>query len=393
MLTRSSPLLVRLCFYYRRVGFLPLPEKKETGGEDAFLSTSSVQAVLDGVSWWRDNAQVDAGLYSAAVARGMYDYIEDDLLGDVPASSFRLFEKGYEDGKHSQVQGTCTALVATLQEPQPDIHAKDGYTYPELENEPILSEEEQAALLATVSTARNGGYSSAQRGTSSNSSDSHGGAEQEDAGSGGASPASELAENHLLDVVFIGDCSLMVLREGHILYVSEEQQHDLDYPYQIGTGSNDTPSDGVRLLIPVQRGDIVIMGSDGIFDNLYPKHIAKLVWSTVAPVYKASGYPSFSPNTSQHSRKQLNKLVDEMMSALQLSTEKVLEAATVFSKDIRSDTPYASKCIEGGALYEGGKPDDMTVLISVIGDEDDGSSGERFSGSDTVYPVPYRDWP
>lgn len=375
MFSRSCALFSRrLCFYYRRVGFLPLPSKKDTGGEDAFLSTSAVQAVLDGVSWWRDNAGVDAGLYSASVARTMYDYVEEDLLGDVPASSYRLLEKGYEDGKHSEVQGTCTALVATLQERQPDIQDKDGYTFAELE-EP---EDDEAAVAAESAAG------AAAAGTS-----------------GAAQPAdldpSTEADNYLLDLVFVGDCSLMVMRRDRIIYVTEEQQHDLDYPYQLGIGSKDTPSDGVRLLIPVLKGDIVIMGSDGIFDNAYPKHIASVVWERLAPVYKEYAYPGVDSSTGAHSAVQSlnrkNKLVDEMMQALEMCAEKILSIATTFSLDIRSDTPYASRCIEGGALYEGGKPDDMTVLIAVIGEEDDGSSGERFSGSQTAYPYPYRDWP
>lgn len=378
MFNRSAFRLTRLCFYYRHVGFLPLPEKKETGGEDAFVSTASVQAVLDGVSWWRDNAQVDAGLYSAAVARSMYDYVEEDLLGDVPVSSFRLLEKGYEYGKHSDVQGTCTALVATLQEVQPSIQEKDGYKYAELVDDPIYDDDVEQSGSADSSASSPGA------GNSLNSVAC-------------IPPPSELAENHLLDVVFVGDCSFMVLRDGRILYVSEEQQHNLDYPYQLGSGSKDVPSDGVRLLIPVRRGDVVLMGSDGVFDNVYPKHLARILWDTLSPVYRDHGYPNLAPEAggpgNAQRKKRINQLADDMMIALHTCTVKILEVATSFSKDIRSDTPYASKCIEDGALYEGGKPDDMTVLVSVIGHEEDDASGDRFSTSETAYPVPYRDWP
>lgn len=58
---------------------------------------------------------------------------------------------------------------------------------------------------------------------------------------------------------------------------------------------------------------------------------------------------------------------------------------------MRGDSPYASKCIENGALYEGGKPDDITLLVSVLDDVDEGSEGERFAQSEIRYPLPYRD--
>lgn len=365
----TAPLYRRLCFYYRRVGFQPLPQKRETGGEDAYLSTLHVQAVLDGVSWWRDHAHVNAGLYSAAVARTMYDYIEEDLLGDIPASSFRLLERGYEEGKHSEIQGTCTALVATLQEPQPDIQERDGYTVVDLDRYAAesarhlddLDDAEQELCNPTSSTTA-------------------------------VEPVHvlESAENNLLDVVLVGDCSIMLARRGRVLYVSEEQQHNLDYPYQLGTGSSDTPSDGVRLLIPVQKGDMVVIGSDGLFDNLYPRHIARLMWRALSPVYAEFNYPGRDTNGNGDNRR--TRLIDGMMHGLQEGVDAVLKEATAVANDIRCDSPYASRCIEGGALYEGGKPDDITVLASVIGEEDD-TCGERFSSGETIFPYPYRDWP
>lgn len=375
----------KLSFYFRRVQFFPSPEKKESGGEDAFLSLPNVQAVLDGVSWWRENEQVNAGLYSAAFARSMYDYVEEDLLGDTPASSYRLLERGYDCCKHGNVLGTCTALVMTLQEPQKAIQLKDDY---------------RIVLVASADTTL------AKK-------------EEDDAFSTGSRVgviSSELAYhfshlhhadrggNYLLDVAYVGDCSFMVVRGGRVVYVSEEQAHSLDYPYQLGTGSRDTPKDAVRLLLPVEKGDVVAVGSDGIFDNVYPHHIAEMLWPPLEKVYREHGYISLpgSDNAGSAqgmlasfagSRNLRTRLVDDVMAALEEGTSAVVHEARTVAKDIHCDSPYASKCIQDGALFEGGKPDDMTLLVSVIGECDDDDSGERFSSSDTVYPQPYRDWP
>ncbi|TPP46074.1 hypothetical protein CGC20_32790 [Leishmania donovani] len=365
----------------RRVTGSDSPEKAERGGEDAFLSLSNVQAVLDGVSWWKENADLNAGLYSAALARCMYEYVEDELLGDAPASSFRLLERGYESCKHSDVLGTCTALVATLQEPQEDIQSKDHYEVVLLDGPSLpiesASDSDAAATRVKMTTDLHQAFARFQR--------------------------TDGAENYLLDVVYVGDCTMMLIRNGRVCYVTEEQAHQLDYPYQLGTGSNDTPKDGVRLLIPVEKGDVVVMGTDGVFDNLYPNRIAELIWPHLERVFCQHGYlqalggaataKASANSVSYVKNRNLRTLLDDIMAALDMSANAVMVDAIAVSRDVRCDSPYASKCIENGALFEGGKPDDMTLLISVIGESADDEPSEQFSGSEAAFPLPYRDWP
>ncbi|KAK7198113.1 hypothetical protein NESM_000767700 [Novymonas esmeraldas] len=413
----------KFSFYYRSVRSVPVPEKAERGGEDAFLSLSNVQAVLDGVSWWKENAGVNAGLYSAALARTMCEYVEDELLGDAPASSFRLLERGYESCKHGDVLGTCTALVATLQEPQEDIQQKDRYEAVLLEGPSLTftgASTTRAPLTAAhaASTAAAAAASAAvaavdgAMGESDIAMESTAGP---DAAVTHAATTADLhqafarfhrtddVDNYLLDVVYVGDCSVMLIRDGQVCFVTDEQAHHLDYPYQLGTGSTDTPKDGVRMLIPVEKGDVVVMGTDGIFDNLYPRRIAELVWPPLERVFRQHGYPhSMGDDTVtaasdvvsyEKNRNLRTLLVDDIMAALEAGSSAVMLRATAVSGDVHCDSPYASKCIEHGALFEGGKPDDMTLLVSVIGECDDDQSGERFSSSQAAYPPPYRDWP
>ncbi|KAG5501470.1 hypothetical protein JKF63_03299 [Porcisia hertigi] len=394
----------RFSFLYRSVRAVPLPEKKERGGEDAFLSLASVQAVLDGVSWWKENANVNAGLYSAALARSMYEYVEDELLGDVPASSFRLLERSYESCKHSNVLGTCTALVATLQEPQEEIQMKDHYevvllngpslpmagvtsTSAQLESaDDTMGLSEVATKFTTDSNAL-----VARTTTTANLCEAFAGFCRTDG-----------VDNYLLDVVYVGDCTTMLIRGGRLTYVTEEQAHQLDYPYQLGTGSKDMPKDGIRLLIPVERGDIVVIGTDGVFDNLYPHRITELIWPHVDRVLRQYELPqalgdetaSAPANlVSCEAKRGIHLFLDDIMAALDAASNAVMAEAIAVSRDVHCDSPYASKCVEKGVLFEGGKPDDMTLLVSVIGECDDGESGERFSSSETAYPLPYRDWP
>lgn len=358
MVLRCSPrLCYRLAFHLRAVGFSPLPQKLATGGEDAYISTSSVQAVLDGVSWWRDNLSVDAGLYSAALAKHMYEYVEDDLLGDLPASSLRLLQRGYELAKHGKILGTATALVATLQSENERIQSRDGYSLV-CDEKGSESEGEEVSEVAAPEPKM-----------------------QE------AETTSDDAENNLLDVSYVGDCSLIVIRGGRILFETEEQQHDVDFPFQLGDGSTDTPKDAIRLLIPVQRGDIVLMGTDGVFDNVYTRRMCEIIWGALAetPFYRTlRGVSSSSSDPGD--------VLTQTLAALNRGVEKVVAEAINISQDIRADSPYATRCIENGANFEGGKPDDMTLLASIINDEDSAADMDRHA-EDALLPPPYRDWP
>lgn len=98
----------------------------------------------------------------------------------------------------------------------------------------------------------------------------------------------------ILQVANLGDSGCMVLRDGRIVLRTVEQTHAFNFPRQLGTvraaaaalsplgaaathlalraragaqGSQDTPTDADRLSIPVEPGDIIVLGTDGLFDK------------------------------------------------------------------------------------------------------------------------------
>lgn len=315
-----------LCFYYRSAKFWSPPAKSELG-EDAYLSIRCAQAVLDGVGWWNMHASVDAGTYSRALARAMFSYVGEDLNADSPSSSLTLLQHAYDSCKAQQIQGTSTALVVTLQPPRDD---------------------ELSFLL--------------------------GGADY---------------QNCILDICSLGDCTAMVIRRGRIVFVSEEQSHEFDHPYQLGEGSSDTPSRALSYRFPVQRGDLVLLGSDGVFDNLYPQRVAELMWPVVDSVQvKHSAGPPSTPQTSGRV-----DFWEDMMLALAAGAEGVMREAASAAGDVRSDTPYARKAVRGGVRFEGGKQDDMTLLVSVLDEAAEIDFGDRIPRGAAMNPHPYRDWP
>jgi len=133
----------------------------------------------------------------------------------------------------------------------------------------------------------------------------------------------------------VGDSGFMVIRDGEIVHRTKEQQYSFNYPYQLGSGSQHTPSDGDLATIKTQEGDLVIIGSDGLFDNLFDSEIVDIVNEELL-------------NGPQEIADQLT------MRAYEASAQKT-EA-----------TPFAVNARKNGFNYEGGKMDDITVLVCEV---------------------------
>ena len=85
-------------------------------------------------------------------------------------------------------------------------------------------------------------------------------------------------------VYTIGDCECMVLRQPtpasiELVGVSPVNFHSNGAPYQLGGKGwvSDNPGDGLETIFDVQKGDTVLVYSDGVCNNLENEQIAQLV--------------------------------------------------------------------------------------------------------------------
>jgi protein phosphatase PTC7 len=79
----------------------------------------------------------------------------------------------------------------------------------------------------------------------------------------------------------LGDSGYVLFRpqaDGELgkLFRSKEQQYSFNFPYQCGTGA-ELPYQAEDKDHEVQDGDIIVMGSDGMFDNLFDHDVADCV--------------------------------------------------------------------------------------------------------------------
>ncbi|XP_058081882.1 probable protein phosphatase 2C 55 isoform X2 [Magnolia sinica] len=141
-----------------------------------------------------------------------------------------------------------------------------------------------------------------------------------------------------LHAVNLGDSGFLVVREGCTIFRSPVQQHDFNFTYQLASGSeSDPPSAGQIFTIPVAPGDVIIAGTDGLFDNLYNNEVTAVVVHAV----RAGLGP-------------------------QVTAQKIAALARQRAQDKDRQTPFSTAAQDAGYRYYGGKLDDITVVVSYI---------------------------
>mmetsp|Transcript_72120 Transcript_72120/g.113953 ORF Transcript_72120/g.113953 Transcript_72120/m.113953 type:complete len:356 (-) Transcript_72120:32-1099(-) len=144
----------------------------------------------------------------------------------------------------------------------------------------------------------------------------------------------------VLHAANLGDSGFLHLRNGEILFKSESQQHYFNAPYQLGAPGSSADQDSPLRAQFIERqdlrvGDVLVLGSDGLLDNLYPGQIAAIVFDG----------RSRSPD----------KLA-----------EAIAEQAHSAAKRKHGRSPFGDEARRAGYQYDGGKLDDITVIVAVI---------------------------
>jgi serine/threonine protein phosphatase PrpC len=239
-----------------------------------------------------------------------------------------------------------------------------------------------------------------------------------------------------LRIANVGDCVLMIIRDGEMLFRSTEQQHSFNFPVQLGmmgdtsetlknrteaankaraagegevksehledyddvedmpatsreasatsttfeeliVGANSGQADGEdgvgaewdeprrdagRWSVRVEAGDIIVVGSDGLMDNLFDEDIVEEVLRFV---------PMKSDASQGGGEQQQFLKVDSSTFSPQLVSEALCSRAKAISEDSRAiSSPFQQRAMEEGLHYVGGKHDDISVLVCLVGERE-----------------------
>jgi protein phosphatase PTC7 len=153
------------------------------------------------------------------------------------------------------------------------------------------------------------------------------------------------SEHGLLYGSNVGDSGFMLIRgepgARFCAHRSPPQEHDFGCPFQLGHHeASDKASDAMRTKLYLEHGDIVVLGSDGLWDNLSEVEVLESVEASVAE----------------------GASIDERL--MDVAARNLLSKAYEVSMDKSRTTPYSLAATEHfDMVYSGGKKDDISVVV------------------------------
>uniref|UniRef100_A0A1B0BPX1 Protein phosphatase n=1 Tax=Glossina palpalis gambiensis TaxID=67801 RepID=A0A1B0BPX1_9MUSC len=154
-------------------------------------------------------------------------------------------------------------------------------------------------------------------------------------------------ENSTVYTANIGDSGFMVVRRGEIVHKSEEQQHYFNTPFQLslpppGHDHNvlsDSPDSADTLSFPVKDGDVILVATDGVFDNVPEKLLLDML-------------------------KEVEGVTDPVKLQMTANSLALMARSLSFDSDFMS--PFAINARRNNINATGGKPDDITVVLATV---------------------------
>ncbi|KAL7729323.1 hypothetical protein ACLKA6_008900 [Drosophila palustris] len=146
----------------------------------------------------------------------------------------------------------------------------------------------------------------------------------------------------------LGDSGFLVLRNGKVVHRSDEQHHGFNTPFQLAIPPNerkhnsysDEPKQATSTQMPLQQGDLVLLATDGLFDNVPESMLVRHLGTL-------------------HGETQREKL--------QLVANQLVTLANDLSFDPNFQSPFALKARANNINYgNGGKPDDITLILASV---------------------------
>ncbi|SAM06533.1 hypothetical protein [Absidia glauca] len=155
----------------------------------------------------------------------------------------------------------------------------------------------------------------------------------------------------------LGDSAFILIRDEKVVYESPSQQHYFNCPYQLTVVPEtypdrdlfvtDMPKDGDQKSFFLKDGDIILLATDGYFDNVYSHETLALVNKTMGTLAKDDS--------------------DDTVAATVRELAKVLtNTAKFLSMDSKRLSPWAKDAQAHGSNYIGGKSDDITLVATLV---------------------------
>lgn len=186
---------------------------------------------------------------------------------------------------------------------------------------------------------------------------------------GSSTICAAMLHESMLEIVNVGDSGLILIRDSRIVYRTKNRMRSKECPLQV---SYENPKDLIRAdrkKFNVKDGDIIILGSDGVFDNVYDEYILNVVSKLTKneketgkkiekdllnkSLFKGSIISSFSEKRFLDRDPPRSALMTEDLAF------NIAKRACDVSLKKASFSPFSPD-------KKGGKKDDITVIVSMV---------------------------
>eukprot|EP00752_Nemacystus_decipiens_P010114 g9015.t1 len=147
----------------------------------------------------------------------------------------------------------------------------------------------------------------------------------------------------MLNGLNVGDSGALLVRRDargtpFVALRTATQRHKFNQPYQLGTGSRDKAHDAREFLFYVREGDVVVLATDGLLDNMYEADILRCI----------------------HEASEIDVEAKSPERPADLATALARRAFTL-SRDKERLSPWEEEAVEAGLVPERGSVDSSTA--------------------------------
>eukprot|EP00241_Pyramimonas_parkeae_P004327 CAMPEP_0114244790 /NCGR_PEP_ID=MMETSP0058-20121206/11533_1 /TAXON_ID=36894 /ORGANISM="Pyramimonas parkeae, CCMP726" /LENGTH=932 /DNA_ID=CAMNT_0001357765 /DNA_START=602 /DNA_END=3400 /DNA_ORIENTATION=+ len=158
----------------------------------------------------------------------------------------------------------------------------------------------------------------------------------------------------ILHAANVGDSGFRVIRSGEVVCSSNIQEVTWNMPFQFGSPNHlpdtNVADDADLLTFELQSGDVVVLGTDGLFDNCYDQEVCEIAQELTGDISR---------------------------SIVQLTADEIVKLAHTKAQNNRASTPWSQEVMKymeerqrGGRVgvmpQVGGKVDDITVVLGFV---------------------------
>ncbi|KAG9402540.1 hypothetical protein AC1031_007150 [Aphanomyces cochlioides] len=188
----------------------------------------------------------------------------------------------------------------------------------------------------------------------------------------------------VLETANLGDSGYLVIRQNQKFFRSVEQTWAFNAPFQLSLYPSSMgesvdhylPNNAFVTTHSLQHGDIVIVGSDGLFDNVFDEEILAEAEKYMNDVFEAHQEYKAQLEHGDDITKPLPKDVQaSVKKAMEDLSFALTDMANKFAHDSTRESPFSKLAREGyGYRFSGGKVDDTTVVAVYIHPQDTSSA-------------------